>query len=217
MLFIQKIEIKYNKSLKFPNFAAQRESMNFLPIAEKPKEFRDGYMKVYEPDYNNFLDCEVFLQTEMFHQYPDRMQNDASYYRQFGEEIFTEGSRSFDKNFHELIEFIRIFKEENGYKIMFCDDSSYYSVKRQGHNELYNDIHSPMSYTNRLYETAFFLKDGEYGRIIFNNRFVEHDTGKWVYIRTVYNCLNCDRAAFREKMFFRKKPDFEYTSLEHLY
>lgn len=217
MLFIQKIEIKYYKNLKFPNFAVQRESLNFLPIPAEPKEFRNGKMQIYVPENKDVFDCEVFLQTEKLFQYPDRFHSSMSYCRQFGEEIFTEGSRSFDKNFHELIEFIRIFKEENGYKIMFCDDSSYYSVKRQGHNESYNDIHSPMSYTNRLYETAFFLKDGEYGRIIFNNRFVEHDTGKWVYIRTVYNCLNCDRAAFREKMFFRKKPDFEYTSLEHLF
>ncbi len=216
MLFIQKIEIKYNKSLKFPNFAVQRESMNFLPIAEKPKEFRDGYMKPYEPDYNNFLDCEVFLQTELFQQYPDRIQNTASFYRQFGVEIFTEGSRSYEEKRHQLIEYLRIFKGENSYKLMFCDES-YYPLKRYGHNEAYNEMHSPMIHSDRLYESAFCLKDGEYGRIIFNNRYVEHDTGKWFYTRTVYNCLNCDKAAYREKMFFRKKPDFEYTSLEHLF
>lgn len=57
------------------------------------------------------------------------------------------------------------------------------------------------------------LKDGDYGRIIFNNRYVNSETGIWCYERGVYNVINCNKAAFREKMFYRKKPDHEYTNL----
>ena len=208
MLFIQDINIFYYKNMRYPQFAKEREKLEFLPIVLKPKEFYKC-----EPEYGKMLDCEVLLHTEDFWQYPDRLQSASRVFRQFNAEIFTEDSDKKDRN-SDLISYIRLFRQDNGYKVMFCgNDSRNYPMKRYGHNEAFLDKSSPMCYTNMVYETAFVLKEGEYGRIVFNNRFIEHDTGKWRYVKSIYNFLNCDKGAYREKMFFRKKPDFEYSSL----
>ena len=66
---------------------------------------------------------------------------------------------------------------------------------------------------DRLYETAFVLGKNQYGRIIFNNRYVEPDTQRWLYGWHVYNIINCDFADRHEKMFFEKNPDYVYKQL----
>ena len=211
MLFIQSISIGYYKNMRFPQYANARERMLFLPIELNPHKFIGE-----EPPKDNMLDCEVLVQYEGFWQYPAQMHHNSTRFRQFGEEIFTEGSRDSYKNMRSMIEHLRLSKEDGAYRVRFCDEG-YYSFscpsRRRGHNESYNEKGSPFSYQDRLNETAFVLKDGDYGRIIFNNRYVNSETGIWCYERGVYNIINCNKAAFREKMFYRKKPDFEYTNL----
>ncbi|MBP7186427.1 MAG: hypothetical protein KBA55_06660 [Ruminococcus sp.] len=211
MLFIQSISIGYYKNMRFPQYANERERILFLPIELNPHKFIGE-----EPPKDNMLDCEVLVQYEGFWQYPAQMHHNSTRFRQFGEEIFTEGSRDSYKNMRSMIGHLRLSKEDGAYRVRFCDEG-YYSFscpsRRRGHNESYNEKGSPFSYQDRLNETAFVLKDGDYGRIIFNNRYVSTETGIWCYERGVYNIINCNKAAFREKMFYRKKPDFEYTNL----
>ena len=211
MLFIQSISIGYYKNMRFPQYANERERMLFLPIELNPHKFIGE-----EPTKDNMLDCEVLVQYEGFWQYPAQMHHNFTRFRQFGEEIFTEGSRDSYKNIRSMIEHLRLSREDDAYRVRFCDEG-YYSFsapsRRRGHNEKKKKKGSPFSYQDRLNETAFVLKDGDYGRIIFNNRYVNSETGIWCYERGVYNVINCNKAAFREKMFYRKKPDFEYTNL----
>lgn len=215
MLFIQSISIGYYKNMRFPQYANNRERINFLPIVPNPLKFKGD-----KPLKEDMLNCEVLVQYEGFWQYPAKIHHTHTLYRQFGEEIFTEGSRDLSKNTHNLIENIRLKKEDDAYRVRFCDEGYYTFVcptRRRGHNESFNEKSSPFSFQDRLNETAFVLKDGDYGRIVYNNRYVHPDTGIWCYERGVYNIVCCERAAFREKMFYRKKPDYEYTNLMSLY
>lgn len=213
MLFVQSINLYYYKDVRYPNYAQVRNSVKFLPIKPEPNKFYPG-----EINSDTMLDCEVLLQSLGYWHETDGLKLYAEKFRKFGDEVFTEGKRDTFWNYHNLIANIRIFKEADIYKIMFCDEN--FSSRRQklhGHNESYMDKKSPFSYTDRIFETAFRLNKNEYGRIIFNERIVEHDTGIWYYILHTYNIINCDKSDFKEKMFFRKNPDYEYKQLKKLF
>ena len=64
-----------------------------------------------------------------------------------------------------------------------------------------------------LNETAFVLGKNEYGRIIYNNRYVDPDSSWWYYGWHIYNIINCDMSECNEKMFFKKNPNYEYRQL----
>lgn len=75
-----------------------------------------------------------------------------------------------------LLQFIRIFKEEDRYLIRFCDENvEWCPTKRRGHNEAFNDADSINYHRDRLNETAFILEKGQYGRIIYISRYVDLD------------------------------------------
>lgn len=213
MLFIQRISICYYKNMRFPQYANERERIMFLPIELNPRKFVD-----VQPTKENMLDCEVLVQYENFWQYPVKIHSYGTKFRQFGEEILSEGDNDPFCNWHNMLQNIRLSKEGDVYRVRFCDDGDFLCrSKRHGHNESYNTSHSPFAHKDKLNETAFCLSDGDYGRILYNNRYIDHDTGKWIYTRNVYNIICCEKAAFREKMFYRKKPDSEYTNLMSLY
>ncbi|MDU0206411.1 hypothetical protein RQP52_35685 [Paenibacillus sp. PFR10] len=68
---------------------------------------------------------------------------------------------------------------------------------------------------NYLSEKAFELNINEYGRIIYNGRLVNHDTGEWIYqlnILNVYNS-NCNN----KEVLVEKMPLKEYKQLEILF
>ena len=209
MLFVQSITIGYYKNMRFPQYANEREKIIFLPIELNPNKFLGA-----EPLKENMLDCEVLVQYENFWQYPMKLHSYGTKLQQFGDEIL--GS-SDDGSIQGTLSNIRLFKDEADYRVAFCDDGSFLChSKRKGHNEEYTVPHTPFANKNKINKTVFRLSDGDYGRIIYNNRYIDHDTGKWIYTRNVYNIVCCNKAAFREKMFYRKKPDFEYTNLLYL-
>jgi hypothetical protein len=191
-----------------------RNSIKFMPINPEPNKF---YPK--EISNNAMLDCEVLLQKIILNQTVNGIEkyNNITELKKYGDEIFTLGKRNTDYTYRHLIHHIRILKNDDNYKIMFCDDYFYLQhLKRRGHNENYMDKTAPFSYTDILNETAFILNPAEYGRIIYNERYVGHDTGKWYYGLHTYNIISCDKSDFKEKMFFRKNPDYEYKQLEKL-
>lgn len=212
MLFIQCISVYYYKDVRYYNYTNIRNSLKFAVINPKPANFCPK-----EINHSKMFDCEVLLQSLIYWQNTDGLKLYAEKFKKFGSEIFTAGKRDTFWNYHNLIANIRIFKEDNIYKIMFCDENFSYSLpKRHGHNESYMDKKTPFSYTDSVFETAFRLHKNEYGRIIFNERIVEHDTGIWYYGLHTYNIINCEKSDFREKMFFRKNPDYEYKNLKYL-
>ena len=205
MLFIQKIVIYYSGRERFSNYAREREALKFLPVRQSLRIVPDS---------------EVLMHSVNMRQYDSRMIVRKEQIQQFGKEVLGEGTRSDPWYHRNLFENIRIFRDEDEYRIMFCDDS-YYSVfsrsRRHGRNEAYNKKGSPFRYSDRLNETAFCLGRNEYGRIYFNNRYVHLNTREQTYVRYIYNIINCDRDRFREKMFFCKAPDHEYRNMKSLY
>ncbi len=164
-------------------------------------------------------DCEVLYQYKALKQSTDGIHEWREYYKRFGEKIFTLGKRDRLYNLNNLIENIRILKEDENYKIMFCDDhfcNPFNTNKRHGHNEGFMDNNSPFSYTDVINETAFTLSPNQYGRVQYNDRCVMHYTEIWYYRMHTLNFINCDKDRFREKMFFRKVPDYEYKNMQYL-
>ncbi len=207
MLFVQRISVYYYKDVRYSNYANARNSLKFAKINPKPRDFYPN-----EINYSKMFDCEVLLQSLGYWQETDGLKLYAEKFRKFGDEIFTTGKRDTFWNYHHLIANIRILKEDNVYRMMFCNEN----FVQHGHNESYMDKYSPFSYTDRIYETAFRLHKNEYGRIIFNERIVEHDTGIWYYGLHTYNMINCDKSDFGEKIFYRKNPDYEYKNMQYL-
>lgn len=201
MLFIQSLDTYYEKKGRSSEYARLRTGDIFREI-----------------DLSKFKECEVFVQfLSMSYDTEGKVSQAKPYsekYRHYGESIFTEGTRDRYKNYNELLKFIRIFKEGDGYRIRFCDENVVWCpTKRRGHNEAFNDDNSIYYHRDFLNETTFVLEKNEYGRIIYNNRYVDPDNQHWYYGRHIYNIINCDISECKEKMFFKKSPDHEYRQL----
>ena len=61
------------------------------------------------------------------------------------------------------------------------------------------------------------LRKNEYARIMYNYRYVERETGQWTYNVCIMNYLNADREKFREKIFYRKTPDYEFKDMQYMH
>ena len=201
MLFIQSLNTYYEKQGRSSEYARLRTGDMFRKI---------------DPEKTGR--CEVMAQLlSMRYKADDKVSQARAYdetYRKYGSSIFTEGTKDNYRNYNDLLKFIRIFKEEDSYRIMFCDENvPWCPTKRRGHNESFNNENSIYYHRDRLNETAFILDKNQYGRIIYNNRYVDPDSQRWYYGWHIYNIINCDISECKEKMFFRKDPDHEYSQL----
>jgi hypothetical protein len=203
MLFIQSLDTYYEKKERSSEYAQLRNADIFRTI-----------------DCSQIQECEVLAQLISL-RYDEGKASPAQPYNEtymkYGRNIFTEGTRDRYANYNRLLKFIRIFKEEDRYRIMFCDENvEWCPTKRRGHNEAYNNADSIYYHRNILNETAFILNKNQYGRIIYNNRYVDPDNQHWYYGWHIYNIINCDISECKEKMFFVKNPDYEYKQLKDL-
>ena len=132
-------------------------------------------------------DCEVFYQYKSFIQSTDGINKWRECYSRFGEEIFGEEIYIFGKRTDWRSANIHILSDSENYKIMFYDE---------------------------VYKTVFTLSPNQYGRIQYNERFVTDYA--WYYRIHTLNFISCDRNKFREKMFFKKIPDYEYKNMQYL-
>ncbi len=201
MLIVQSLNTYYDKQERSSEYARLRKGDLFREI-----------------DLSKIKKCEAFVQ-DIRLRYPNdgkvsQAQPYITEYKQYGENIFTEGTKNRYDNFNKLLQFIRIFKEEDKYRVMFCDENvEWCPTKRRGHNESYNDANSIYYHRDRLNETAFILEKNQYGRILYNNRYVDPDSQMWIYGWHVYNIISCEISECNEKMYFRKAPDHEYSQL----
>ena len=201
MLFVQDIGLTYYKNVRYANYANVRNSIKFAPIT-----------------IEKVTDCEVLYQRVPMFQDTNGIRKYKSSFKEYGQEIFTVDNLDPCRNYYDIISNIRIFKVNDDYKIRFCDDryyTRYNAFKRRGHNESFTDNNSPFCYTDIINETAFTLKPDEYGRITFNERHVTMDE-QWYYVLNTINFINCDKSKYREKMFFKKIPDYEYKNMQYL-
>lgn len=68
-----------------------------------------------------------------------------------------------------------------------------------------------------LKEIAFILnRKKSYGRLIYNGRLTDYDTGEWYYEETVINLIDTD-GTFGKDIFTACEPDETYEQTEILY
>ena len=88
---------------------------------------------------------------------------------------------------------------------------------RRGRNKDYCNPHSPLYCKDCLNETAFLLAPGQYGRVMWNERRTDYDTGEWYYQLHTYNLVNTLSKMPNKNIFTAQEPDFEYKQLAVLY
>ena len=201
MLFVQSLNTYYYKHERNWEYAQLRNGDMFRKI-----------------DCDQIRECEVLAHLIRLRYGDEGKASPAKpyieTYKHYGWEIFTESTKDRYENFNQLLQYIRIFKEEEKYRIMFCDENvEWCPTKRRGHNEAFNNPNSIFYHRDSINETAFILEKNQYGRIIYNNRYVDPDSQNWYYGWHVYNIINCDVSECKEKMFFKKNPDYEYKQL----
>lgn len=104
-----------------------------------------------------------------------------------------------------------------GYKVVFFYDERHSGQPvRRGHNKDYDNAESLLYRHDILNETAFSLKQEQYGRIIWNERKTDWETGEWYYQLHTLNLLYSDKMPEAD-IFLTRKPNFEYKQIAVLY
>ena len=100
--------------------------------------------------------------------------------------------------------------------IFFYDERRSGRPIRRGHNKDYDNTDSPRYRHDILNETAFSLKQGQYGRVIWNERKIGCDTGEWYYTLHTINLFYPNKMPEAD-IFLTGKLDFEYKQIAALY
>ena len=87
---------------------------------------------------------------------------------------------------------------------------------RRGHNKDYHNAQSPFYRKDCLNETAFILEEGQYGRILWNERKTDFDTGEWYYQLHILNLCHLRDNEIKSNIFMAHIPDFEYRQMAEL-
>lgn len=102
-------------------------------------------------------------------------------------------------------------------QVDFCyDERRSGQPVRRGRNKDFVNQQSRWFGRDRLNENAFLLEPGQYGRIIWNERKVDCDTGGWYYQLHIYNLLYWPRGVPPANVLVDNEPDFRYEQLAKL-
>ena len=106
-----------------------------------------------------------------------------------------------------------------GYSISFFYDEHRSGMPyRRGRNQDFQNPNAPLYCKDCLNETAFILRPGQYGRVIWNERRTDYDNGTWYYQLHVCNFIHAFLTQeIKKDMFLAVQPDFEYKQLAVLY
>lgn len=108
--------------------------------------------------------------------------------------------------------------EKDGFEVsFFYDERRSGKPFRRGHNKDYHNLQSPLYHIDCLNETAFILKKNQYGRILWNERRIDYDTGEWYYQLHIYNMIYLLDKISKNDIFVSNKPDFIYRQEAVLY
>ena len=132
---------------------------------------------------------EIVFSNVFLHQTTDGINCFCNYLQSFGNESFY-GNGVNNTPFSGRL---AVVKDDNSFKIKYCG-----------------------KYDIGFYGTKITLRPGEYGRIIFNGRGGYDYTGIWYYDLITYNFINVPYSSFHNKIFFKKKPDHEFTDMQYL-
>lgn len=99
----------------------------------------------------------------------------------------------------------------DGFEVSFFYDEHRSGMPaRCGHNKDYHNPQSPLYQKDCLNEIAFVLTQNQYGRILWNERNTDYDTGEWYYQLHIYNIICFEGKELRQNIFAARKPDFVY-------
>ena len=84
----------------------------------------------------------------------------------------------------------------------------------QKQNQAYQILYTSKEQKSFM-KPVFTLEKNQYGRILFNERQATSDS-QWYYILYIVNFLNADAEQYREKLFFRKEPDYLFSDRKYL-
>ena len=106
---------------------------------------------------------------------------------------------------------------DGGYRVSFFYDQHRSGAPyRRGRNQDYGNSRSPFFCKDCLNEPAFTLLPGQYGRLLWNERRTDCDTGEWYYLLHIYNLYSLT-APPPEDLLTAREPDFLYRQLAELY
>ncbi len=106
-------------------------------------------------------------------------------------------------------------QEKAGLRVRFCHDGRTDLPLRRGRNEEFENPGSPFYRKDLLCETAFILCEGQYGRLCYNGRRQDYDSGQWYYLLQVFNFLWTEKLA--ADAFSGREPDKEYRQMADLF
>ena len=106
-----------------------------------------------------------------------------------------------------------------GYSISFFYDEHRSGMPyRRGRNQDFQNPNAPLYCKDCLNETAFILRPGQYGRIIWNERGTDYDSGTWYYQLHILNLLHVSpEQSITHDIFLAVQPDFKYKQIAALY
>lgn len=103
MLFVQEITLRYQKDVRYANYANQRKAIRFWELPEK------------HPEEN-----EIFFQTVFMWQTPEKVTCYQNYLKSYGIEGFYGGGF----NNTPFSGRIAVIKEDNKFRVQYCDKKS---------------------------------------------------------------------------------------------
>lgn len=244
MLLIQKIHLSWNKNergakgevarRRFPLAYPLEEKQFFgdvvvhsLSFFQEGTDFIDLVQETHQ-SLEKYLPQLGFTQAQIQNEIESRVLWIKRYQYQ-----------SYPSVFALNLDNLSVCDKEKGLEVTFFYDGKRSGAPfRRGHNKDFCNQDSPFCGKDMLNETAFVLSQNQYGRIIWNERRIDYDTGEWYYELHVYNlfslcsetikpCLvakqhkrsqkNLSDKAFPVDIFIKNKPDFEYRQFASLY
>ncbi len=139
-----------------------------------------------EFDKSDITDEILFHKAEAF-QSPDGLRVNKSAVKIYGEAALFDGK--FSEFFGKRV-FVK--RAANGYEILYTDKIQRGFIK-----------------------SKFTLKNGESGRIIYNDRRGGAEC-PWIYYLVTWNFVCADKESFKPKIFYIKQPDFVFDDLKRL-
>ena len=113
------------------------------------------------------------------------------------------------KNSNIRIGAIEILQQTNCYELQYRYDFHRAIPERHKYNPK-TSMYEPLK------ETAMELQCGEYGRIIYNGRYVDIDTGYWYYVMNIINIICTTENRSSLKIFIEREPGKAYNQIAML-
>lgn len=222
MLLIQEICLTWNKKDRGVKYARIRTQFplaysleGFLPDGEVGVNYLSFYQRGTK-FIDSIQDIEQYLEKDLLERgfHKSQVQREViQRIRLIKKHRFQSYPSVLDLNLVNL----SICSCKEGYEVVFFYDEQRSGVPlRQGHNKDYNNPQSLFYRRDCLNETAFVLRQGQYGRVSWNERRRDFDTGEWYYQMHIYNLFYLEKL-LKEDVFLKCKPDFEYKQMAVLY